>query len=182
MPDLSALPDGTRVFVDTNIFHFHFQSSSLSCTQFITRVAQGEIEAYVDTQVLADLLHKLMFAEALTKGCIRSTNPQELKKFLKPYRGKAMPLTDYQTQFENILAIGLHVLPISEKLLVDTKFERESYCLMTGDSLHLGTMNRCKAKRRKAPLQDIVTYDNDFAYISGVTVWQPTDVIWPKKV
>ncbi|HEU0001050.1 MAG TPA: hypothetical protein VFQ36_09140 [Ktedonobacteraceae bacterium] len=28
MPDLSTLPDGTRVFIDTNIFHFHFQGKS----------------------------------------------------------------------------------------------------------------------------------------------------------
>jgi len=178
MPDLSALPDGTRVFVDTNIFHFHFQSRSVSCSQFITRIVRGEIEAYVDTQVLAELLHKLMFAEALGKHHIKSNNPQELKKFLKAARATGMPLTDYQTQFENILAIGLRVLPVTESLLVATKVERQSYCLMTGDSLHLGTMNRCKARRRKAPLQDIATYDGDFAFIPGVTVWQPTDVIW----
>jgi predicted nucleic acid-binding protein len=179
MPDLSALPAGTRVFVDTNIFHFHFQARSVSCSQFITRIALGEIEAYVNTQVLSDLLHKLMLFEAFSKNRIRNNNDvRELKNFLKTNRGKAMPLTDYETQFENILAIGLRVLPITEKLLVDTKSERQSYCLMTGDSLHLGTMNRCRAKRRKAPLQDIVTYDNDFAFIPGVTVWQPTDVIW----
>lgn len=181
MPDLAMLPSGTSVFVDTNIFHFHFQGKSLTCTNFITRIALGEVEAYVNIQVLSDLLHKLMFAEALAKGCTKSTNPQELKKYMKANRGKTIPLTDYQTQFEAILAIGLRVLPINEKLLVDTKLEREKYCLITGDSLHLGTMNRRTIKRRRVPLQHIATKDDDFVHIPGLTVWQPNDVNLQKK-
>src|SRR6266568_1463493 len=165
MPDLATLPRGTSVFVDTNIFHFHFQNKSPSCTAFLNRIAFGDVIAFVNTQVLSDLLHKLMFAEAIARQCVGSTNPQELKKYLKKQRGQENPLKDYQQQFEAIIAIGLHVLPITENLLVDTKVEREQYYLMTGDSLHLGTMNRRKIKRRKVPLQDIVTSDADFELI-----------------
>ncbi len=50
------------------------------------------------------------------------------------------------------------------------------YGLMTGDSLHLGCMSRCRNSRRKAPLSDIVTQDGDFAHIDSVTVWLPQDV------
>jgi predicted nucleic acid-binding protein len=63
MPDLASLPAGTSIFVDTNIFSLHFQGRSVTCSAFITRIAQGEIIAYVNTQVLSDLLHKLMLAE-----------------------------------------------------------------------------------------------------------------------
>lgn len=178
MPDLSKLPSGTRVFVDTNIFHFHFQGKSVSCSDFILRIIRGEVEAYVNTQVLSDLLHKLMITEAITKHCIRNGNPFEMKKYLRDNRGNTIPLTDYQTQFENTLKFGLKVLPVNEKLLVDTKLERKAYYLMTGDSLHLGAMNRCTMKRRKAPIRDIVTKDADFALIPGLTVWKPDDVIW----
>ncbi len=146
----------------------------------MTRIASGAIEAYVNIQVLSDLLHRLMVAEARAKGCMgnKSSNPQELKKYLKDCRDKkqAFRLTDYQAQFETIISIGLHVLPINEKLLIDTKAERVQYYLMTGDSLHLGTMNRCVVNRRKAPLQNIATYDGDFAHIPGVTVWKPMDI------
>lgn len=178
MPDLSDLPRGTSVFVDTNIFHFHFQNKSPSCTAFLNHIAVGDVIAFVNTQVLSDLLHKLMFAEARAKQCVgsTSTNPQELKKYLKKQRGQENPLKDYQQQFEAIIAIGLHVLPITENLLVDTKVEREQYYLMAGDSLHLGTMNRRKIKKRKAPLQNIVTNDADFEHIAGLTVWKPNDI------
>ena len=178
MPDLATLPDGTSVFVDTNIFHFYYQGKSVSCINFINRVAQGEVEAYVNTQVLSDLMNKLMLAEAYKKQCTKKPNAFELKQYFKANRGNANPLTEYQIQFEAILAMGLQVLPIDEKLLVETKIERTTYCLMTGDSLHLGTMNRRKIRRRKVPLQHIVTGDADFALIPGLTVWQPGDVIW----
>ena len=176
MPDLSALPDGTRVFVDTNIFHFHFQGKSASCTALLRRIARGEVEAYVNMQVLVDLLHKLMVAEAIAKKCTKDGNPQGLKSFLKRCRGNPNPLVDYQAQFENVLAMGLHVLPINEKLLVATRREREQFYLMTGDSLHLGCMNRCILHRRKIPLSNIATMDGDFASIPGLTVWKPDEI------
>ncbi|MCH8296338.1 hypothetical protein IH992_35105 [Candidatus Poribacteria bacterium] len=91
---------------------------------------------------------------------------------LLPVGTRAANLTDYQTQFENTLAIGLRVLRITKKTLVDTKHERANYALMTGDSLPLGTMNR-----HHPPLRDIVTYDSDFAHVPGVTLWTPMDVI-----
>jgi predicted nucleic acid-binding protein len=178
MPDLNNVPGGTSIFVDTNIFHFHFQGKSLTCTNFIQRIQNREIEAYVNIQVLADLMHKLMFAEALAKGCTRSTNPQELKRYLKTMREarQALPLTDYEVQFALIASIGLHVLPVNEKLLADTRLEREQYYLMTGDSLHLGTMSRRLVNRRSVPLQNIATYDGDFAHIPGITLWKPMDI------
>lgn len=171
MPDLVALPSGTRVFVDTNIFHFHFEGKSQTCTAFLTRIARGEVEAYVNTQVLSDLIHKLMLKEAIAKNCMSGTNPQGLKKYLKECRGKTSALTEYQTNFELVMSYGLHVIRINEKLLIETKQERKDYYLMTGDSLHIGSMNR-----RKTPLRHIATYDGDFDHIPGLTVWQPTDI------
>lgn len=147
MPDLKLLPNDTSVFVDTNIFDLHFRAKSLTCTGFITRIANDEINAYVNIQVLSDLLHKLMTAEACAKHCISNRSASKLKDYLKNNRGKPIPLGDYQKHFEEILSFGLNVLPIDEKLLVETRIERAKFHLMTGDSLHLGCMNRRTFKR-----------------------------------
>lgn len=136
------------------------------------RVARGEVVAHVNTQVLSDLLHKLMLTEAYTKGLITRRQASALKERLQANRALAASLTDYQTQFENTLAIDLKVLRINRALLIGTKDERATYGLMTGDSLYLGNMNR-----RAIPLRDIVTYDSDFAHLPGLTVWEPMDVI-----
>ncbi|MBI4639521.1 MAG: hypothetical protein HY731_02440 [Candidatus Tectomicrobia bacterium] len=172
MPDLAALPPNARVFVDTNIFDLHYRERSASCSAFIDRVAQGEIVAYVNTQVLSDLLHKLMLAEAYAKGYITRLSAIHLKRWLKANRALAVNLTDYQTQFERTLGIGLKVLRISTRILIETRTERVNHGLMTGDSLHLGTMNR-----HSVLLRDIVTHDGDFTHVPGLTVWEPMDVI-----
>ncbi len=178
MSDLTLLPGGTSVFVDTNIFDLHFRGRSQACKDFLERIANDEIDAYVNIQVLSDLLHKLMTAEAYQKRCINERKAGKLNDYLKRQRelGQPVLLGDYQTYFENMLALGLKVLPISEKLLVDTKVERNTLYLMTGDSLHIGCMNRRMLRRRKAPLRDIVTDDGDFALIPGFTIWKPNDV------
>src|SRR5690348_4787930 len=137
MPDLTLLPSGISVFVDTNIFVLHFQGRSQACKDFLDRIAIDEIDAYVNTQVLSDLLHKLMTAEAYQKHCINERKAPKLNDYLKRQRelGQPVLLGDYQTFFEKMLALGLKVLPINEKLLVDTKVERNTFYLMTGDSL-----------------------------------------------
>jgi predicted nucleic acid-binding protein len=172
MPDLAFLPTGTPAFVDTNIFFLHFRGNSATCSAFIDRIAREEVTAYVNTQVLSDLLHKLMLAEACGKGLISKQSAANLKTLLASNRMIATHLVDYQIQFENILMIGLKVLPITSKLLVDTKVERSTHGLMTGDSLHMGNMNR-----HSNPIHDIVTYDGDFGHISDLNVWKPMDVV-----
>jgi predicted nucleic acid-binding protein len=95
MPDLALLPPYTRVFVDTNIFDLHYRGKSAPCTAFIDRVARGEVVAYVNTQVLSDLLHKLMLAEPYAKRLITKRQASSLKGYLKTNRGLAAKLTDY---------------------------------------------------------------------------------------
>jgi len=124
MPNLASLPTETHVFVDTNIFFLHFRGSSATCSVFIERIAQGEITAYVNRQVLSDLLHKLMLAEAWVKGLISQQRAVELKHALTSNRTIANIFLDYQNQFENTLRIGLKVLRITQNLMIETKVER----------------------------------------------------------
>ena len=169
--DLRSLPQGSRVFVDTNIFCYHFSGQSVTCSAFVDRIARDEVSAFVNTQVLSDLLHKMMLAEAFTKKyCGFGAN--HLRKWLAANRASAGNLTSYQTQFEATLALGLKVIRISKKTLIETKEERARQGLMTGDSIHLGNMNR-----HAPPIRDIATYDGAFSHIADINVWAPTDVI-----
>ena len=45
--DIDAIPDGTLVFVDANIFIYHFAGVSDKCTRFLQRVLKGEVKAVV---------------------------------------------------------------------------------------------------------------------------------------
>ncbi len=172
MPDLTLIPSGTGVFVDTNIFCFHFQGRSASCTVFMERIARDEVTAYVNTEVLSDLLHKMMLAEAVVRGIINKPRAVDLKTRIQADRSVVARLSEHQRQFEATLNIGLKVLPISKHLLVDTKTERADHGLLTNDSLHLGCMNRHRVR-----VKNIATYDDDFSNIADVTIWRPSDVV-----
>jgi len=172
MPDLATLPPGTSVFVDTIIFDLHFRNRSATCSAFVERIARGEISAFVNTQVLSDLLHKLMLAEAQLKGLIPDRTARKLRDRLTANRAIMVNLTDYQSQFENTLAIGIRVLSVTGKLLRESKKERLAHGLMVGDSLHLCNMNRCAV-----PICNIVTRDGDFNHVANVVVWEPLDVV-----
>jgi hypothetical protein len=62
--NLASLTDQSQVLVDTNIFFIRFQGRSAAVNPFITRIALGEISAYVNILVFSDLMHKLILAEA----------------------------------------------------------------------------------------------------------------------
>ena len=172
MPDLASLPADARIFVDTNIFVYHLRGKSATASAFLGRVARGEVTAYVNTLVLADLLHKLMLADAYVQGIINGLSATKLKEALAANRAIAAQLTNCQTQFEQTLGSGVKLVPITKTLLIGSKAERMTHGLMTGDSLHLGNMNR-----RRPQLTDLATYDGDFAHVPGITVWKPMDVV-----
>jgi predicted nucleic acid-binding protein len=169
VPDITALPSGSEVFVDTMIFCLHFAGKSATCSAFMQRIARGEIRAYVNVQVLSDLIHKLMLAEAFTKRLIPQRRAEYLKRALSADRSLSLSLGDYQVQLKNTISLGIMVLP---KLLIETFKERHDHGLMTGDSIHLGNMNRFKNR-----IRDIVTHDGDFLHIPNITVWTPMDVV-----
>lgn len=170
--DLLSLPNGMRVFVDTNIFELHFRSKSQTCTTFVNRIVQNDVTAFVNSRVLLDLLHKMMLAEAVQKGFIPTMSAHHLKAWLSRNHTRAGLLVDYQTQFEGVLDLGMGLLRTTKKLLKDTKAERTTNALMAGDSLHLGCMNR-----HSPTIANLVTNDGDFDHVPTITVWKPMDVM-----
>ena len=55
------------LFVDANIFVFHFQPHGLfgsSCTDLLKRVELQEFSGYTSTQVLGEVAHRLMTLES----------------------------------------------------------------------------------------------------------------------
>ncbi len=172
MPDLSLLPADSSVFVDTNIFYYHFAGRSIACTTFLRRIAASEITAYVNTEVLSDLLHKMMLAEAFSLNIIRRPQAHLLKQRLNADRGIIANLPDHQVLFESLFVMGLKTVRITKEMLINTKRERSVHGLMTNDSLHLGSM-----VYHSVPIANLATKDSDFAHVPSITIWEPNDVI-----
>lgn len=65
---LADLQNGDRLFIDANIFIYHFGGQSPECKTFLERCARRELVGYTATVNLAEVLHRLMIAEAVEKG------------------------------------------------------------------------------------------------------------------
>ena len=62
------IPPGEMVFIDANIFYYHFVSLpglSTACKHFLHRVEQSEITGVTATAVLAEAQRKAMLAGGL---------------------------------------------------------------------------------------------------------------------
>ena len=65
---LDEIPSGSRIFVDSTIFIYHFAGASTACRTLLERCEGGDLKGLTSTVVLAEVAHRLMIVEALTQG------------------------------------------------------------------------------------------------------------------
>ena len=69
---LESIPSGTRVFIDANIFIYHFTGVSTECSDFLNRCERRDLEGITSANVLLEVLHRLMMVEAVIKKMINN--------------------------------------------------------------------------------------------------------------
>lgn len=65
--DIDKIPNKISVFIDTNIFIYHFAGVSERCTRFLHKIRKGELIATVSSIVIAEVIHRRMIAEVIDK-------------------------------------------------------------------------------------------------------------------
>ncbi|HEV7377322.1 MAG TPA: PIN domain-containing protein [Pyrinomonadaceae bacterium] len=164
--DIKSLPSGTRCLVDANIFIYHFGGASGESTDFLARVAKREVEAHVTTTIIAEVLHRRMTAEAITKGLISPGKPlQKLKTNPNVIQG----LTDYISEVEKLLKLPIVLHDITAAEVAASHALRSAHGLFVNDSINL-------ACALHLGLADVVTHDDDFNRVTTITTWEPTDI------
>ena len=78
---LETISQGSEVFIDSNIFIYHFTNSSEECSKFLERCEYREISGFTSVNVLLEVLHRLMMIEVVKKGLL--STPNLLKKINK---------------------------------------------------------------------------------------------------
>ena len=173
-PEKEALPltdlqAGRRVFIDANIFIYHFTGLSQECSSFLERCERGDLWGVTAVHVMLEVLHRLMMIEAVTKGLVA---PGNVAKKLRNRPDVVKQLTNYQTQTEMILEIGIKVMNLTADSLKISHPYRHRYGLLVNDSLIAGAMET-------EGISDIATADPDFTRVEGLHVYSPLDL--PKK-
>lgn len=162
---IENLPAGTHVFLDANIFVYAFLGHSNQCRDLLARCATERVFGITTLDVVNEVTHRMMLAEALGSGVIKRDSVREL-------RGKwreIAKLTSYWRQTAGIFALNILVLTSDEGRLHRAQTMRSRHGLLTNDSLIVGTMDEygisCLASR-----------DDDFDHVSSLTIYKPTDI------
>ena len=163
--DLAALPSGSRVFIDANIFIYHFTHTPLTgaCTKFLQRVEVGDIEGITSVITLAEVAHRLMILEAIQ---IHGLFPHAAVRKLKENPVLVQQLSRYRVVTETVPAFNVVVETINPTHLRTAQDLSATYGILTNDSLTAAVM-------QSLALTDLASNDPDFSLVSALTVWQP---------
>lgn len=163
---LTDIPEQAVVFIDANIFIYHFVGASLECKKFLSRCAQKEISGVTSSTVLAEVCHRLMIIEALKFGKIRPQKPlAQLQK--KPHIVKG--LAEYFIQVTNILSWKIQILSPSEDIVMRSQIFRRQFGLLTNDSFIPVFM-------ADAGTVHLASADQAFGQIPRLQLYAPSDI------
>jgi predicted nucleic acid-binding protein len=62
---LAEMPDAATVFIDANVFVYHFTGVSPECKGLLERAERTSIRGVTGAHILLEVLHRLMMIEAV---------------------------------------------------------------------------------------------------------------------
>ena len=160
------LEAGADVFIDANIFIYHFLDMSADCSDFLALLEEGGFRGLTSVNVLTEVLHRLMIIEARTKGLVKS--PGALKQLNKK-PDLVRRLVEYSTIAQVVPDMGIRVLPLTPEHLPASQAIRAQYGLLINDSLIVTMM-------KESGVNNLATNDAAFRRVEAIRVYGPTDI------
>lgn len=160
------IPDGTRCFVDANIFHYALVptfDTSPACLSLIDRTIGGLITASASLQVLSDAIHKAMTSEAARRV---GRDRAGIVGYLKRHPELITQLVEWPQAIERLSTVPIEVLPADTGLLREATKVAHTFGLLTTDATIVALMKR-------HGITDLASNDDDFDRVPGITVWKP---------
>lgn len=163
---LTDIRAGSGVFVDANVFVYALQGQSRQCQDLLRRCAREDIFGVTTFDVVAEVTHRLMLAEAVSEGIISNKDP--VRK-LQEKPGKVTRLSRYWAQAESIFRMNIVLLGTNAERHRQAHLVRSRSGLLTNDSLVVAAM-------REYGLALLASADQHFDRVDGVARYAPTDL------
>jgi predicted nucleic acid-binding protein len=162
---IENLPAGSRLFLDANIFVYAFLGHSNQCRELLARCATEQVLGITTLDVVNEVTHRMMLAEALASGVIKRDRVRDLRAKWR----EIAKLTEYWMQTSAIFDLNILVLTSDEARLHRAQTIRARHGLLTNDSLIVAAME-------EFGIRNLATRDNDFDHVSELNVYKPTDI------
>ncbi len=163
---LRDISPSSDIFIDANIFIYHFTGNSDECSEFLTRCEEGELNGVTSAIVAVEVMHWLMLAEAEAK---KFTEPPHILRKLTGKPEIVCRLADYFAGAQAILDIGIKIYPLTAELILNSQAIRARYGLMVNDSLIAAMMG-------EAGVEALATNNDGFSRVDWIRVYKPEDL------
>ncbi|MDP3396684.1 MAG: PIN domain-containing protein [Methanoregula sp.] len=167
MDKFSAIPAGTSLIFDTNIFvywvldHPRFKEA---CEKLVERVNDQEIEGFIPSVVRNELLHRLMIAEII--GNQWAAHPLDAIKLMKHNPDIIQQLKKPWEVYGSLSSMNFKIIEEFPGITQSTFNLSKTYSLLAKDAAIL-------AFAKKFKISSIATYDNDFTRVAWMFCWKP---------
>ena len=162
----NEIEPGAGVFIDANIFIYHFTGVSQECKEFLKDCAQKKFDAVTSTAVLAEVCHRLMAIEAVALGLAQ---PKQPSSYLQKNPAVVKKLSEYYMQMTNILGWGIGIISPDENFIIKSQVYRQRFGLLTNDSL-------IPVYMEKAGTANLISADKIFNSVDHLKLYSPGDL------
>ena len=163
---LNEIEPGENVFIDANIFIYHFTGISQECKEFLKDCTQKKFDGFTSTTVLAEVCHRLMAIEAVKLGLARAKQPSS---YLQKNPAVVKKLSEYYMQMTNIFGWGIRIVSPDENFIIKSQIYRQRFGLLTNDSL-------IPVYMEKAGAANLASADKVFSSINHLKLYSPGDI------
>ncbi len=163
---LAGIPEGSTVFIDANVFVYHFVGASAQCTALLARCETSEVRGSTSALVLAEVAHRLMMIEAVERRVVPSGN---VARKLARRPELVRQLTIYEASIQAISSMGVEIMALTEATIQLGLRHQRRYGLLTNDSLIVATM-------LQQGVRLLATADRRLAIVDELEIAAPTDL------
>ena len=160
------LSDGSVCFIDANVLYYALVDTppfSTSCIELLKRAGRGDVTAFTSMHLMGEVMHKIMLAEVAARYKLKRAS---LVNWLQANRNRIAELKTFSQSVRILCALPVKCLHVKSVILAEAADIACEAALLTNDSISVALM-------RSNNLRHMVTNDDDFDTVPGLTVWKP---------
>jgi predicted nucleic acid-binding protein len=160
------LPAQATVFLDTNVFVYHFSNHPLlfqPCRDLLKRVEDGNLGGIITTHQISDLAHRLMTIEACD---VHGWPMKGIAGRLKSHPTAVQSLGRFRQAIDEVPKMGVQVVSTTAALISAAAAISQQAGLLSNDALIVAVMQHLG-------LVHLASHDADFDNVAGITRYAP---------
>jgi hypothetical protein len=170
---LSDLEDGSSVFVDANIFIYHFSKGSKlnpASSKFLERIEEGRIKGFTSVAIIQEITHRMMIVEAAS--ILPEIKVKDIARYLKDHPDIVKKLATHENIPATIALFNLDVLSPNLETLERSQQMKRRYGFLSNDALTLQIMGDLK-------INNLASNDSDFERVDFIKLYKPPIIPMP---